>query len=112
MPEAGVAGVRTHGGAAALRQIWQLRGVHALCCSMLDAGLPRKEDPEDQKSDVWTAPSYFDISLGGLSDDFGALRSPSAGFPTRRPAVGDSGSGWRAPATPASGLEAACMNHE
>lgn len=41
---------------------------------MLDAGLPRKEDPEDQKSDVWTAPSYFDISLGGLSDDFGAPR--------------------------------------
>ncbi len=57
----------------ALRQIWQLIGVHARC-SMLDAGLPRKEDPEDQKSDVWTAPSYFDISLGGLSDDFGAPR--------------------------------------
>ena len=39
---------------------------------MLDAGLPRKEDPEDQKTDVWTAPSYFDITLGGLSDGFGA----------------------------------------
>ena len=40
--------------------------------SMLDAGLPRKEDPEDKLSDLWTAPSYFDITLCGLGDDFGA----------------------------------------
>lgn len=53
----------------------------ALLHSMLDAGLPRKEDPEDQKSDVWTAPSYFDVALGGLSEDFGGHAWP----PTHAP---------------------------
>ena len=47
-----------------------------VCCSMLDAGLPRKQDPEDSTADQWTAPSYFDITLGGLGDDFGVLTSP------------------------------------
>lgn len=47
---------------------------------MLDAGLPRKQDPEDSTADMWTAPSYFDITLGGLGDDFGAraLHGPCA----------------------------------
>ncbi len=43
--------------------------------SLLDAGLPRKDSAEELRAekDLWTAPSYFNITLCGLGDDFGAL---------------------------------------
>lgn len=42
--------------------------------SLLDAGLPRKDSEEEKKAekDLWTAPSYFNITLCGVGDDFGA----------------------------------------
>ncbi|CAL8470958.1 g10500 [Coccomyxa elongata] len=40
--------------------------------SLLDAGLPRKDSAEEKmaEKDLWTAPSYFNITLCGLGDDF------------------------------------------
>ncbi|KAK9901349.1 hypothetical protein WJX75_007725 [Coccomyxa subellipsoidea] len=40
--------------------------------SLLDAGLPRKDSEEEKKAekDLWTAPSYFNITLCGVGDDF------------------------------------------
>ena len=42
--------------------------------SVLDAGLPRKDSAEDKEErQEWTAPCYFDISIMGCGDSFGAL---------------------------------------
>lgn len=56
--------------------------------SLLDAGLPRKDSVEEKmaEKDLWTAPSYFNITLCGLGDDFGApLFCGSSHFPTQLP---------------------------
>lgn len=42
--------------------------------SVLDAGLPRKDSAEDKEErQEWTAPCYFDISIMGCGDSFGAF---------------------------------------
>lgn len=45
---------------------------------MLDAGLPRKDSEEDKRAskDLWSAPSYFDISLVGLGNEFSERPMP------------------------------------
>ena len=44
--------------------------------SVLDAGLPRKDSAEEREErQEWTAPCYFDISIMGCGDSFGALRA-------------------------------------